>query len=281
MSEGEGRGSRAVERYYREDSKGVAMRSKAISIVAAVVSLALVVTGCGRSAPEITDEQVEAWRALVDEMIPAATMIEVETAQATTMAGNSNQVFITVSFANFADLKGSYEVVAEVEAAVKEQAPRAEVSVSIINQGAAAFEKEVASRLLENVPGLEHVYARSQALSYPATEPLTLRLTPYLYLTDTEVIDPLWLDNVADHAQEVALDAGGRITSLIVLPSAAWELSRDPLELEDVMIPVQDLSAFEGSDADSGCVRTDSWAYDVTNDWVIVHPASEPDGACA
>lgn len=246
----------------------------------AVLSLVLVMVGCGRSAPEISVEQVEAWRVLGEEMIPAAMEIEIDAEQVTTMGGNSNDVIIRVSFTEFADLRDSDHAVENLKVAVKEQAPRAGVRAVSVHAGAGDFESEVSLRLLDTVPGIENAVVNSRIQNYAEMDFPELRFTAYIYVKDPEVIDPEWLDVVSDNAQQVASKEGGQIYSVVVLPADAVDLDVYGSEIDQMMIPVQDLSAFADLGADSGCVRTDSWAYDVSNDWVIVHPLGEPDGAC-
>ena len=257
------------------------MRLRRLSGVAVVLSVALLMAGCSRSAPPITDEQVEAWHALGEEMIPLATEVKVEASEVTTMGGNSNWVDIEVSFADFDDLEDSDPAVEDFEVAVREQVPRAAVATRVLYAGAEALEVEVAARLLENLPGLTSAYASSRFVNYLAEEDPALWVTPYVYLTGPEVIDPAWLDDIANHTQYVASRAGGQIDSIVILPADVAELDLGEPEVEQALISVQNLPAFAGSGAESGCVRTDAWVYDVSNDWVIVHPASEPDGACA
>lgn len=253
------------------------MGARTMSMVAAVLSLALVVAGCGRFAPEITDEQVEAWHALGGEMIPAATAIDVEASEVTTMGGNSNHVVIEVSFADFADIKGSDQAVADFEAAVKERVPRAAVTTVVINEGAEVFEAAVASRVLESVPGVESVYASSSFVSSRSGNEPALSVVAYVYVTSPDVIDAAWLDSVANHSQDVASEAGGRIYSIVALPAEVVELDLGDPEVEQAVITVENLPAFAG--ADTGCVRTESWAYDISDGGVKVYLLNS-EGAC-
>ena len=256
------------------------MRVRRVTVAAAVLALAVAMTGCTKSAPEITDAQVQEWRDLAAETIPSATNVAISAGQNATMTALSNYVTITVNFANFADLKSSGQAVADFDATVREQAGKADVTTSLVNGGADALEAEVVARVLERVPGIENVQASAYGVYSPSTIPPSMSLYVYVYVTDPPAIDPQWLDDVSSATQQVASDAGGQIRGIAVLPADAAELDLSGPELDSAMIPIGDLQAFKDFGVDNGCVRTDSWAYDVSNPWAIVYPANEPGGAC-
>ena len=257
------------------------MRVRGLAAAASLLALALVMTGCTKSAPKITDAQVEEWRALAAQTIPAATSIDIRADQVTTMAGNSNIVYITVMFADFTDLKADYQAVTDLDATVNEQVPRAAVSTTIVNDGIDALKAEVVALLLDGVPGLAGAKAGSNGAYGPGGDAPTLSVTVYVYVTDPAVIDPKWLDEVSTITQQVASDAGGRIYSIAILPDEAMDLQLSDADIEKALIPVAGLQAIKGAGVDNGCVRTDSWAYDVSNAWAVVYPANGPEGACA
>ena len=267
--------------YALSNAKGVAMRLRELSVVAAVLSVVLVITGCTREAPLITEKHLDRWRAIAEEMVPLATEIEIEAHEVTTMGGNSNSVRFEMTFANFADLKSSNASVQELEASIEEQMARTSVGTDFVNAGAEVLEEEVASHLLDHVSDLERAHASALVGTYLPPEPPVLNVYSYLYVEDLEVIDPTWLDEVASHIHRVASEAGGQVYTINVHSVGLAESHLGYPMVEEAPILVQNLPAFADSDAASGCVRTDAWVYDVSNEWITVHPVDEPDGACA
>jgi hypothetical protein len=256
------------------------MRVRRFAAGVAVLALALAMTGCTRNAPEITDAQVEEWRDLATESIPLATDITIEADKEATMAGSVNLVFVTVHFASFADLKASVQAVSDVEATIDESSGAA-VSSTLVNDGNAKFTAEVDARLMEGVPGLagSKVFTRDSYTLQSGTVDLTV--AAYVYVADPGVVDPAWLDTVATITDRVASDAGGQIDSIVILPEDAFNLHISDAEIDAALIPVAGLPGMKGAGVDNGCLRTDTWAYDLTYSFAIVYPAGAREGACA
>lgn len=248
---------------------------------AVVVVLALSMAGCVKSAPEITDEQVAQWRVDGEQTIPLATDIVVEVDHEATMASSVNLVFVTAHFASFGDLKASEEAAARFDATVTEQADQASVTTTLVNDGSDAFTTEVTELVRAGVPGLEDVKATSRSEYRLLPTPPELSLTVYLYVTDTATVTPDLLDEVSTTSQRVASAAGGHLYSVVVLPADAIGVDINSTDLDPLVIPLSTLDGFMKAGAHLGCVRTDSWAFDVSDAWAIAYPASEPGGACA
>ncbi len=257
------------------------MHVRRVSVVAAMLMLVLGLTGCARSAPEITYEQVEAWMAMGQEMVPSATAITVETDQAVNMVGGgSNSVWIEVSFANFADLKDNAKAVDDFEAAIEEQSG-AWVETQLVNAGAEEFDEVVAALLVDKVPGAEGAFVESEVWTHTEDGVAQLEVDAFVYVSDEDVVDPAWLDAVSDNAQQAITDeGGGSIKRITVLPARVLELGPEGAHIEQSRLWVWDLPGVKDVAAGNDCVRTSSWAYDVSHPWAAVSPASEPRGAC-
>lgn len=257
------------------------MRVRGAVAAVALVALAFAITGCTWSAPKITDAQVEEWRALAAEMVPDATETEIAVDQDRIGTSLVNVVFITVHFSNFADLKASYEAVYDFRAIVEEQAGSPRVSAEVVDDSSGATDAEVISRLLEGVPGLESAQVKSYILSRHGTGGPDRWYTVYLYVADPTAVDPDWLDNVSTITQQVVSAAGGTIHDLELLPANYANLDATVWGVGDDLIPLGDLQAIKEFGVDNGCVRTEAWAYDVSEPWAVVYPADATGGACA
>lgn len=243
---------------------------------------AFVMSACFHSPAEITDDQIEQWRAQGHEMVSAATSMDFVPDSAVNMAGGtSNMMWIEIHFATFADLKDSAQAVGDFEAVIEAES-EVTVETQLVNMGAQKFEDDVALRLADGVPGLEGAYVESAVWPHAHDEVPALEATAYVYVTSEDVVDPTWLDLVADITQEAVTEGGGgSITSIVVLPAHVWELGPEGAHIERSRHWVWDLPGIKDAAAGSDCVRTDSWAYDIKQPWAAVFPASEPGGACA
>lgn len=252
------------------------MRVRRAALAAVVMALVVAMTGCSRSAPEITDAQVKEWQALAAESIPVATSIEIRADDESTMASVVTLVFVTVDFANFADLKASEDSVASLSATIAEQTGGASVNTTMVDGGSEAVSSQLADSMLASVPGLVGAKAASRSRYDLGPTPPDLSLTVYLYVADTAPIDPAWLDRVAAAGDEVAEGAGGRLSAVAVLPASSLDIDLSSVDVDKDLLPIAGLQGMRDADLVNGCLRTDEWAYDVTQRWAIVYPADAP-----
>lgn len=258
------------------------MHARTVVVVAVMVSLAFGLTGCMRPAPELTSEQVEAWQVKGEEMIPAATDVSIVTGHMQGMfGGGSNTMEVKVTFASFADLKDNVGAVNDLGAFLEEESG-AFVDTSVINAGAGAFGEEVGNRLLDEVPGVEGALVDTEVWSYSDDGVPELWATAYVYVTDEEVVDPAWLDAVVDTTQQ-ALDeeGGGSLVSINIFPAEIYERGPEGRTVGRYRFEVWALPGIRDVAESADCLRTGSWAYDITKRSATVYPVSEPGGACA
>jgi len=247
---------------------------------AAVAAVVLVISGCGGSAPAITDEQVATWEKLAAATIPAATDVSIRADRGTTMVGSVNLVVIDVHFANFADLKVSEQAVLDLQDAVETDAPGANLDVSAINAGAAVHEEALGAQLVADVPGV--VKATVIEGDYYLEKPpaLTMWVNLHVYVDDPSVVTPTWLDQVAGDLQAGVDNVGGTISGISILPASAADLKFSDPDFFENLIYVKELKTFKDFGVHHDCVRTDSWAYDVSKHSIDVYPADQPGGSC-
>ncbi len=248
--------------------------------VAASLVVVPALAGCVHEAPEIPETQVQQWRDLAADSIPRAAAVEVMADQVVTMAASYNVVYVTVSFATFADLQAGDQAVTSLEDLIETQVPDADVITTVINQADAAIEAEVAARLLEAAPHLAGVTASASEFNVGTGSVPELRVTVYAYVTDPDAIDPQWLDSVVGIAGPVASEAGGRLDAIAVLPASAVGTDLGAIDWEADGVDISELPAFPELAGGKGCVTTDAWAYDVVDSWVLVYPADAPAGEC-
>ena len=247
----------------------------------AVAALVLVMSGCGDSAPEITDAQVATWEKLAATTIPAATDVSIRADHRVNMfGGGSNLVSIDLEFAGFSDMKASEQAILDLADAVETDAPGANLEVSGVNAGADAHEEALGAQLVADVPGV--VKATAIEGDYYLEKPPALRMWVNLniYVDDPSVLTPSWLDQVAGDLQAGVDDVGGTIGGIWILPASAADLKYGDPGFSDSLIDVKELDAFVNFGVHHDCVRTDSWAYDVSRYAIDVYPADQPGGSC-
>lgn len=258
------------------------MRVRSIAAAAAILALALVVTGCTKSAPDITDAQVEEWRTLAAETIPAATEISIEAGQVTTMAGGSNTVDISVGFASFADMKASDQALVDLWDTVDDQVPDAALYMTAVSADAEAHAAIVSARLVDAVDGLTGATVLEDRYYFGEEGRTPTSVLVLLYVGDPSVIDPPWLDRVADIVQPELSGVDGRFEGIWILPGDDITRSFDAPDFESSLVQVGDLAAIKASSDDKGCVRNDAWAHDVSGSHVVPYSTGESrGGACA
>lgn len=258
------------------------MHARTVLVVAALLSLAFGLTGCMRPAPELTSEQVEAWQVMGEEMIPAATGVSIVTGHMQGMfGGGSNTMEVEVTFASFADLKDNVGTVADFGAFLEEDSG-ALVSTRTVDAGAKAFGEEAASRLRGEVAGVEAAIVDTEVWSYSDDGVPELWATAYVYVTDEEVVDPALLDAVSDTTQQAVDQAGGgSVVSINIFAAETYERAPEGRTAGQYRFEVWALPGIKDVAESTDCLRTDTWAYDITKRSATVYPASEPGGACA
>jgi len=257
------------------------MRIRGLAAAAALLALALAMTGCTKSAPKITDAQVEEWRALAAETIPAATEVTIDVHRDATMAGLSNSVDIEVSFASFADLKASDQALVDLKKTLEDQARSALVDMTAVTEDAEAHGAMISAQLVDAVGGLTGATVLEGPYYFREDGRTPKSVKVLVYVDDSSVIDLPWLDRVADVAQSELADVGGRFDGIWILPGDDINRSFGDPDFEASLVQVGTLAAIKAFGDDKGCVRTDAWAYDVSGTYVVPYAPGESGGACA
>jgi len=247
----------------------------------AVAALVLVMSGCGGSAPEITDEQVATWEKLAATTIPAATDVSIRADRhADIFGGGSNAVSIDLEFANFANMKANEQAILDLEGAVETEAPGASIMTRVTNAGADAHEAELAAQLVRDVPGVTSAKVIEGDYSFGRSPGLLMGGNLHVYVEDRSVLSPGWLDQVAGILQAGLAGVDGEIGHISILPASAVDLVFPDPAFTEALIRVDELETFKDFGVHHDCVRTDSWAYDVRSWSIDVYPADQPGGSC-
>lgn len=247
---------------------------------AVIAALVLVMSGCGGSAPEITDAQVATWEKLAAATIPAATDVSIRADRGTTMVGSVNLVDIEIHFANFADLKASETAIIDLEGAVETEAPGASIMTRVTNAGADAHEEALGAQLVRDVPGVTSAKVIEGDYSVGRSPGLLMGGNLHVYVEDRSVLSPGWLDQVAGILQAGLAGVDGEIGHISILPASAVDLKFSDPDFFENLIYVKELKTFKDFGVHHDCVRTDSWAYDVSKHSIDVYPADQPGGSC-
>ena len=258
------------------------LMGKAIASLVTATLLAVGLTGCIQSHSPLTSEQVELWREMGEQMIPAATDVHIEAGSMQGMfGGGSNFMQVEATFASLSDLKDNMGMVDDFGAVLEEESG-ALVDTAVINAGAGAFGEEVGTRLRDEVPGVDGAIVETNAWFDTNSGVPQLTATAYVYVTDEDVVDPAWLDAVVDTTQQaVDEEGGGSVSGVHIYPAEILESGSAGSHLGRYRFEVWALPGIRGVVENVYCVRTDSWAYDVSKRSASVYPASEPGGACA
>lgn len=248
---------------------------------AALAALALAVAGCGNPGPTITDEQTAVWQAVGARSVPAAQDIEISSDVLVCMGTCGTKVEISMTFANFADMAASAHAVTDFQRLVDEQANGALVTVYVANTDEESFVARVVAKIEQDVPGV--VKARVLVGNWWVGDDEAGMGSGIVrvFVDDTSVVTPEWLDEVVDAAQTGFTSVNGRVTSISIFPSRSLGPGTSDSEAYDSIIWVESLDSFMALGAAQGCVRTSQWAYDVSQAGIGVYPADRAGGKCA
>jgi hypothetical protein len=252
--------------------------------IAAVAGAALVLgmSGCGNSPPKITDAQVATWKAKAVQTIPTAMDLTIRADYNVAMFGSASSVVnIDMVFSNFADLKASEPAILDLQKVIVKDVPKASLHTVAVNSGASAHEAQLGAQLAHDVPGTASakVIEGEYRLDGTVVPPMWGNLQ--VFVDDVSVVSPSWLDQVSAALQAGLDGVDGQIADIYVLPASAVDLKYSDPAFSASAIRVGAIQAFKDRGVSHGCVRTDSWAYDVSNYYVSVYPKDHPGGNCA
>jgi len=187
-------------------------------------------------------------------------------------------ITVTMELATFADLAGSEQVILDFRKAVLDEEPDALLFTNARTSDAVANEAEISSQLTRGVSGVASATVSIGASYFDFGQDMSTSGDLQVYVDDTSVLSPSWLDEVANIAHEGLAGIDAEIGTISVLPASAINLKYSDPMFAQAVIPLDEQQAFKDSGADSRCVRTDSWGFDLNSPTVYVYPKGEQPG---